>query len=271
MKVRTLIVDDEPHAREGIRIRLQDYPEVEVIGECGSGSEAIHTINSLNPDLLFLDIQMPEKNGFEVLRKITVEPVPFVIFVTAYDKYAVKAFEVHALDYLLKPINEVRFGDTLKLALTAVRQRGMQQYAEKLRSLAEEYIHMTDQDADDPASPTVPRSRTHIDKLMVKEKDKILLVPVRDIEWIESAGDYAYVNTATARHILRETLTSLEHQLDPATFVRIHRSTIVNIDKVVNLRPNDHGDSDVFLRSGGKLKLSRNYRDQFQAVLRPER
>ena len=266
MTVRTLIVDDELHAREGIRIRLREFSEIEVVGECSSGLEAVSAIAELRPDLMFLDIQMPEMNGFEVLRSIKGEPVPIVVFVTAYDKYAVKAFEFHALDYLLKPISEERFRDTLKIALSQLSRRNIETYAINLRKVVDEYLNPI-VGADRQAEEVRARESDYLDRLAVKTHDYISMLPVSDIDWIESAGDYVYAHSDSHKYIIRQTLSSLENKVDPRKFVRIHRTTIVNVEKIKALRPNEHGDFEVFLKTGERLKLSRSFRSNFQKVI----
>lgn len=267
MKIRAIIVDDELHAREGIRIRLQEYPEVEVVRECSSGAEAVSAINEISPDLLFLDIQMPEMNGFEVLQRISVSPPPIVVFVTAYDKYAVKAFEVHALDYLLKPIGEERFRETLSIVLSQVSQRNIEAYARNLKQMVNEYVSVAGEDDDIAGYGYRENQSKYLDRLVIKSRDRISMLPVVEINWIESAGDYVYVHTDSSKHIIRQTLRALESKIDPAKFVRIHRSTIVNIEKIRSLRPNDHGDFEVYLHTGEHLKLSRSFRSHFQKVI----
>lgn len=266
MKIRTLIVDDEPHAREGIRIRLKEYRNIRIVGECSSGGEAVSSINALYPDLLFLDIQMPEMNGFEVLQKITVTPLPIIIFVTAYDKYAIKAFECHALDYLLKPISDERFKEALRIALVEIKHRNLERYSEKLKSVASDYLALTDGDAEQQSHQISQEVKRYLNRLMIKFKDQIFMVPVHEIDWIEAAGDYVYVHAKSQKHIVRETLASLEQRLDPAQFIRIHRSAIVNVEKIKSFHPNEHGDYDVYLQSGIKLKLSRTHRVHFQKI-----
>lgn len=267
MKVRTVIVDDEPHAREGIRIRLKEFPEIEVVGESSSGSEAVSAIEELRPDLLFLDIQMPEMNGFEVLRSVSVDPVPIVIFVTAYDKYAVKAFEFHALDYLLKPIGEERFRETLRIALSQLGRRHLEVYAMNLKKMVNEYLNPAIGSEESVDGERSRDPRNYLDRLAVKTHDYISMLPVSEIDWIESAGDYVYVHSDSRKYIIRQTMNSLESKVDPHKFVRIHRRTIVNVDKVKALRPNEHGDFEVFLKTGERLKLSRSFRSNFQKVI----
>jgi two-component system, LytTR family, response regulator len=267
MNIRTLIVDDEPHAREGMRIRLSAFPEISIIGECSSGNEATIAINKLKPDLLFLDIQMPEMNGFEILQKINIDAPPIVVFVTAFDKYALKAFEFHALDYLLKPISEERLAETIKLVVTIARQKSIATYATRLRRFVDEYVISNDNSFEVPQITGSACVKIYINRLMIKMRDQISIIPVWDVEWIESAGDYVYVHSTGKKHLFRETLTALEQKLDPAIFIRIHRSTIVNLEKIKSLRQNEHGDYDVFLVNGIRLKLSRTYRNQFQKIV----
>jgi two-component system, LytTR family, response regulator len=264
MKIRTVIVDDEPHAREGIRIRLQKYPNIDIIQECSSGTEAVSVIDKLHPDLVFLDIQMPEMNGFEVLKSITAVLLPIIIFVTAYDKYAIQAFECHAVDYLLKPINENRFKEALRVALAEVRHRNLEVYAGKLNSVMKDYFAFIENDTITQQSVDDTQSKKYVSRLMIKSKDHISMMPIKEIEWIESAGDYVYIHSKSQRQLVRETLMALEEKLDPKNFVRIHRSTIVNVEQVKSLSPNEHGDYDVFLHNGIQLKLSRSYRTQFE-------
>jgi two-component system LytT family response regulator len=259
-----LIVDDEPHAREGIRIRLKEFKNIQIVDECSSGVEAVKSINALCPDLLFLDIQMPEMNGFEVLKKITIAQPPVIIFVTAFDKYAIKAFECHAVDYLLKPIKEDRFKNALQAALSEISHRNLELYANKLKSVVNDYLGITEDKFKDYQAP--PVQKKYLNRLMIKYKDRVSVIPVNEIEWIESAGDYVYVHASSQKHIFRETLIALEQKMDPQKFIRIHRSTIVNIEKIKTLHLNEHSDFDVYLLSGVKLRLSRTYRAHFEEV-----
>lgn len=267
MNIRALIIDDEPHAREGIRIRLQEFTNIEILGECSSGTEAVEAINYLKPDLIFLDIQMPEMNGMEVLQKISVSPLPLVIFVTAFDKYALKAFDYHALDYLLKPINDNRFRETIQLAVSEINHRNLESYASKLRSMVTDYFNISNGSFEEPKIDFVIDKKNYLTRLMIKSRDNVSIISVNDIDWLESARDYVYVHTTSHKYIIRDTLHSLEQKFDPQKFTRIHRSAIVNIDKIKNLRANEHGDFDVFLYNGVKLKLSRTYRNHFQNVM----
>ena len=265
--IRTLIIDDEPHAREGIRIRLREFPMIQVIGECSSGAEAVDSINSLHPDFLFLDIQMPVMNGFEVLQKIAVSPMPIIIFVTAYDKYALKAFEYHALDYLLKPVNEERFHETVKTVLSEINRRNLEMYASKLTSIANDYLALFNEVPKNDRKPSAHSEKKYLTRFMVKSKESITFVSAGDIDWIESAGDYIYIHSDKKKYLIRETLIEVEKKIDPQKFVRIHRSSIVNIERIKGLHPNLHGDFDLILHNDEKLKLSRTYRDHFQRVV----
>ena len=266
MTITAIIVDDEPLAREGIRLRLKKFPDVNIIAECASGMDAVAAVNSLAPDLLFLDIQMPEINGFEVVRAITVSRVPVIIFVTAFDKYAVKAFECHAFDYLLKPISEARFNDAMKTAVEEIDHRNHETYYTRLKSMMSDYLLSVDGSAVSSA-PKIQEPRQLLTRIMIKTRGQIAIVSVPDIDYIEAAGDYVYIHSNSGKHIYRETLAALEEKLDPDKFARIHRSAIVNIEKIQNLRTNEHGDYDVYLRNGMKLKLSRTFKQQFQKML----
>jgi two-component system, LytTR family, response regulator len=266
MKIRAIIVDDEPHAREGIRLRLKKYSNIQIVEECSSGKKAVAAINSLYPNLIFLDIQMPEMNGFEVLSKITVSPLPFIIFVTAFDKYAIQAFEYHALDYLLKPISEARFNEALQVAIAEVNHRNLELYASKLKSAVNDYLSIVDGRIEKTHSAEEKGDKNYLNRLMIKSREQISMISIDEIDWIESAGDYVYVHSKSQKHIVRDTLTSLEKRLNPQKFIRIHRSAIVNIEQIKSLKPNVHGDYDVFLHNGDKLKLSRSFRAQFQKV-----
>ena len=207
MKIRTLIIDDEPLAREGIRIRLNEYPEVRIIGECNSGLEAVSMIEELKPDLLFLDIQMPGMNGFEVLQRLNINPIPIIIFITAFDKYALKAFEFHALDYLLKPINDDRFKETVRAVIVEANHRNLETYSAKLKGVLNDYLDIIDEKENSNRTTTSSeRIKNFLSRLMIKSKETISVIPISDIDWIDSAGDYVYVHTNTKKHIFRENI-----------------------------------------------------------------
>ena len=268
-RIRALIVDDEPAARAGIRQLLAGDAEVLVAGECTNGREAVAAIQEAPPDLLFLDVQMPELDGFGVLREVGTDGVPSVVFVTAYDQYALRAFEVHALDYLLKPFSDDRFRESLERAKAQVRHGRMGQLSKKLAALLDTYgatpLPVSAADTSTPAAP--PQSRAYLERLVVKSGGKVTLLRVGEIEWIDADGDYARIHVGKVWHLLRETMKRLELQLDPARFVRIHRSTIVNLEKVKELQPFFRGEYVAVLHSGVTLKLSRGYRANLEARL----
>jgi len=260
LKVRTIIVDDEPHAREGLRIRLKDYKEIEIIAECSSGIDAVKKINELLPDLVFLDIQMPGMNGFEVLKNLDDENIPMIIFVTAYDKYALKAFEFHAVDYLLKPIDKTRLKKAIDFAINEIENRRLKLYSQKFKTLADEYLNLIS----DKEKRT--DEGKFINRISVKNKNIIKIIPVAEIDWIEAQGDYVCIHVNDEKFLLRDSLNALENKLNPEVFIRIHRSSIVNIEKVEKLKSNEHGDYELFLKDGTKLKMSRTYKENFQKL-----
>jgi two-component system LytT family response regulator len=252
VKIRTLIVDDEPLARERLRSLLEAQADLDVVGECRDGNEALEAIRSLSPDLVFLDVQIPEKNGFEVLEAIGPENAPAIVFVTAYDQYALQAFEVHAVDYLLKPFDEDRFAKALERARLAVgREAAGGDVSQKLLSLLK--------DLKPPPG--------HLERLVVKSAGRLFFLRTEEIDWIESAGNYVCLHVGGESHLLRETMNGLEARLDPGRFVRIHRTAIVNIDEIKELQPLFHGEYQVVLRDGTQLTLSRGYRDRLQEVI----
>ncbi len=255
--IRTLIVDDEPLAREKIRAFVEGDAEIEIIGECSNGAEAVASIRKLSPDLLLLDIQMPERGGFEVLETLNGERPPVVIFVTAYDQYAVRAFEVHALDYLLKPFDRERFEAAIERAKTHLREMrsssnvGGAGIDKKILDLLEE----------------LRAEKRYVERLVVKDAGRVFFLETDDIDWVEAEGNYINVHTAKKSHLLRDTISGLEAQLDPRKFVRIHRSAIVNIGRIKELQPWTHGEYHVILRDGTQLTLSRNYRENLRNIL----
>jgi two-component system LytT family response regulator len=234
-KIRTLIVDDEPLARSNLRVLLRLDPEVEILSECRSGAEALAAIRSERPDLVFLDVQMPECDGFDVLAGLGQNLPAAIVFVTAYDQYALRAFEAGALDYLLKPFDNARFG------------RAMDRAKEKI-------------------SAGMHRPRT-TDRLVIKGVGEVSFVKVCEIDWIEAADYYASLHVGSRAYLLRRTLSELEQELDPDIFCRIHRSAIVKLDRVRGLKVSEDGEYDVLLENGAKLRMSRRYRKQLQSRL----
>jgi two-component system, LytTR family, response regulator len=266
-KIRTLIVDDEPLARQNLRLLLRNDPQIEIISECGSGHEAVQVIEAESPDLLFLDIQMPEMNGFDVLKRIDTERIPAIIFVTAFDQYALKAFEVHALDYLMKPFADARFEQALKQAKAQIEQREINKLSRKLFALLEDHDAAA---AARAAPPPLERAR-YLTRLMIKSASRVFFLKADEIDWIGADDYYVKLHVGRKSHLLRETMNELETKLDPQKFLRIHRSTIVNIDRIKEMYPHFNGDYVILLHDGTELKLSRSRREQAQSILKSGR
>jgi two-component system LytT family response regulator len=262
-RIRTLIVDDEPLARQNLRALLKDDHEVEIINECGSGHEAVRAIQNDPPDLLFLDIQMPEMSGFDVLAKIDTERIPAIIFVTAFDQYALKAFDAHALDYLLKPFADARFEQALRRAKSQIEQREINNLSRKLFALLE--------DRDQMARAGQTERASHLTRLMIKSSSRVFFLKTDEIDWIGADDYYVKLHVGRKTHLLRETMNELETKLDPEKFLRIHRSTIVNIDRIKEMHPHFNGDYIILLHDGTELKLSRSRREQAQSILKSGR
>lgn len=246
MKIKTLIVDDEPIARDRVRRMLREENDIEIIGECGNGKEAVKFINENKPDLVFLDIQMPEMTGFEALQKINPNNTPAIVFVTAYDQYAIQAFDVHALDYLLKPFNRERFKRAIERAREQIEKTTTGKIDERLASLLAD----------------LTTSKKYLERLVVKSVGRVFFLRTEEVDWIEAAGNYAKLHVGREGHLIRETMNGLESKLNPDKFLRIHRSTLVNIDRIKELNPLFSGDYTVMLKNGTELTLSRNYRDR---------
>jgi two-component system LytT family response regulator len=253
VSVRTLIVDDEPLARERVRKLLQNEPGIEIIGECTDGASAVKAIREQAPDLVFLDVQMPEADGFSVLRQLGPERLPAVIFITAHDQFALKAFEVHAVDYLLKPFEKERFKTALDRATDRIRRQQTGDLNQRLTALLADVVP--------PAATRLP------DRLAIKSSGRVVFVKVDDIDWIEAADNYVNLHVGKEEHLHRETMSSIEAQLPPARFMRISRSTIVNVDRIRELQPLFHGEYTVILKSGARLTLSRSHRDKVDQLM----
>ena len=256
-RVRTLIVDDEPIARNGVRRLLAADPEIEVVGEAGDGRTAVSEIRRLRPDLLLLDVQMPEMNGFEVLDAVDPDAIGAVVFVTAYDEFAVRAFEVQALDYVLKPFEDDRFATVLERAKRHVRKERDDDLAGRLAALLDRF---------DGTGP--PSAAQHLSRLMVRTGGRVFFQPVADIDWIEAADYYARIHVAGATHLVRESLASLEERLDPTRFVRVHRSAIVNLDRVREMRPDWRNRPCLVLVTGETVGVSRSRMDALERAMR---
>jgi two-component system LytT family response regulator len=256
-RIRVLIVDDEPLAREGIRLLLAGDSEVEIVGEIGDGTSAVRAIAKQAPDLVLLDVQMPERDGLQVLREIAAESMPMVVFVTAHDQYAIDAFEGAALDYLLKPISPERFTRTMQRIKDAFRLREMSKLTARLLALARTMPESGFPGAKPAAAGRIP----------VTVGGRIQFVEIAQIDWVEGEDYYVRLHTGKTSHLIRKTLTALEAELDPHTFARIHRSTIVNISRIREMRPHARGEYVIILQDGTELKLSRTYRDRLAGLL----
>jgi two-component system, LytTR family, response regulator len=263
--IRVLVVDDEPLARSGVRELLEADPDLQVVGEAASGEEAVAAIAALAPDLVMLDVQMPGLTGFDVIRQIGADNMPAVVFVTAYDQFAVRAFEVNAVDYLLKPFDDERFAQTLTRAKKVVRQSQAGELSRRLVALL---------DGSMPGMPQMPAPlvarRTagdFVDRLVVKTGGRVVFLRLEELDWIEAADYYVKLHAGGKTHLLRETMSSLEHRLDPRRFFRVHRSAIVNLDRIRELQPYFRGEHVLILQDGTKLKLSRARRERLEEVL----
>jgi two-component system LytT family response regulator len=245
--MRVLIADDEPLAREGIRLRLEQHADIDIVGTAGDGPDAIGAIRRLTPDVVFLDVQMPGMSGFDVLSRAGVDSVPVVIFVTAHEQYAIRAFRAHALDYLLKPVDDDQFADTLQRARRRLGALRDGETARRLRALLND------------VSPPVTRSR-YVERLMIKRRGRISFVAADEIEWIEARGDYVRIHAARRAWVVRGTLRELERRLDPDRFLRVHRSTMVGLRSIREVRPLSHGECAVLTASGTELRVSRTRR-----------
>jgi two-component system LytT family response regulator len=265
MKLRVLIVDDEPLARRGLRLRLADAADVEIVGECAHGAEALAALAETECDLMLLDIQMPGMDGFATLAAVPADRRPLVVFVTAFDQHALRAFDAAALDYLLKPVEPLRLAMCLQRVRDTLSANRAEQHRERLLQLLRQ---VSGQPAMALAEALEARATAlnQPEVLAIRDGQRTVRVPVRSIRWIEAAGDYMCVNTDTETHVLRSTLSEMESQLDPRRFQRVHRSRIVNLDRVRALRPHINGEFFLELDSGHEIKLSRSYRDKVELL-----
>ena len=256
--IRAVIVDDEELGRDRIQTLLEQQSDVEIVAVCADGQSAVETIEQTQPDLVFLDVQMPGMDGFEVLSNLDPSKVPAVVFVTAHDGHAVRAFETHALDFLLKPFDQTRFEKALERArtqLAAKKQQaannGSPAFDSRLVSLLEE----------------LREERKYPERLIVKSSGRVFFVRTEDIDWVEASGNYVKIHTKSEAHLLRESMKNMEAKLDPKIFVRIHRSAIVNIDRIKELEPWFHGEYIVIMRDGTRLTASRVFSDRLSALI----
>lgn len=250
-RIRVLVVDDEPLARTMIREMLERDPDVDILGDCVNGKEAVAAIKTSSPDVVFLDIQIPELGGFEVLESLGGSPTPYVIFATAYDQYAVRAFEVHAFDYLLKPFDQERFDVAWHRAKSQIRLDRTDDRDQHILALLEE----------------LKGGSRYLERLVIKNGGRVFFVDVKDIHCIEAEGNYVLVHDGIKNYLLRETISGLQTQLDPKQFLRVHRSAIVKIDKIKELQPWFHGEYRIILENGKQLTLSRSYRSNLQQAV----
>lgn len=250
-RIRALVVDDEPLARRRIQKMLRGNSDIEIIGECANGRDAIRAIRDQLPDLVFLDVQMPETDGFAVIEALDSAHLPFVIFVTAYDQYALRAFEVYALDYLLKPFDRGRFEKALQRAKERIRNEKSGNLGERALALLEE----------------IKARSSCLERLVIKSGGRVFFLKTEEIDWVEAEGKYVRLHVDKDSYLLREAISSLESQLDPKKFLRIHRSTIVNIDRIKELEPWFHNEYRVILRDGTQLMLSRSCRKKLGEML----
>ena len=262
--IRAIIVDDEQLARRGIRARLERIGGYHVVAECVSGREAIAAIREHQPAVVFLDVQMPGIDGFGVVDAIGAERMPVVIFVTAFDNHALKAFEAHAFDYLLKPIDDVRFATTIERARHRVVEREESGVARRLAALMNDIRPALGTELGIARHPDDASVATPVSRIIVRERDRVLLIDVGDIDWIGADGDYVRIHASGRSHLIRDTMAAMENRLERGAFVRIHRSTIVNMSRIRELRPYSSREYAVILRDGTRLRLSRRYRERLR-------
>jgi len=273
--IRTVLVDDEPLAREGLRVRLGREEDIDIIGEASDGPSAVDAIVELRPDLVFLDVQIPGFDGFDVVSRIASTHLPTIVFVTAYDRYALRAFEVHALDYLLKPIAHRRFQEALRRARHELTRRDQDDLpsrddaegardADTLTAVADRLRRLLDDREAAGGSLATPSTNgpRYAVRFTVRDGERYVLVRVNDVDWAEASANYVRLHVASRTFQMRTTMSELERQLDPGQFTRIHRSAIVNLDRIREIRPEWHGEYEVALTTGVTLRLSRGYRDR---------
>lgn len=271
LKISTLIVDDEPLARKGLSLRLAEFDNIKLVGECKSGLEAVTLIPQLRPDLVFLDIQMPGLNGFQVIHKLQElnQTIPIIVFVTAFDSYAIKAFDIHALDYILKPLDNQRLASAIAKVEHYIGLKKEEGQSQKLVRLVADF---TGEDCEDIlrklASGENISNHSFPDILAIKDGSEITRVNISEIQWIDAAGDYMCVHTTDQTHIMRKTMKELDQQLDPRKFVRVHRSAIVNINYVQKLISHISGEYHLILNNGSELKVSRSHRDKVKDMIK---
>jgi two-component system, LytTR family, response regulator len=255
--IKVIIVDDEPIARRNLAVLLKEDPEIEIIGECAGGAEAVKMIRKTPPDLLFLDVQMPEIDGFAVLKRIGAASIPAIVFVTAHDQFALSAFEAQALDYLLKPFSDERFAATLERAKHQIRQHDAAELSRKLHALLAEH----------KSQALSSQDTSYASRFLIKEASRVFFVKAEEIDWVEAADYYVNLHVGSKSHLLRETMSEMENCLDPEMFLRIHRSAIINVRQVKEVQTRPGGEYLAVMKNGTHLKLSRGRREQLEALL----
>ena len=267
-RIRAIIVDDEPLARRGLELRLAALSDIEIVAQCANGREAVDAVATHSPDLMFLDIEMPGIDGFEVLRRIPQTSMPMVVFVTAYDRYAIEAFDAHALDYLLKPLIDERLDSAMAHVRDHFVQRRSIRHREQLVALLASVTGEGQLDAEEWLARGVDGvGRRWPDLLPIRLGRETIRLQVNAIDWIDAAGDYMCVHAEGRTHVVRATMKQFEERLDPSSFQRVHRSTIVNIRRIRRLKPHTNGEYFLTLEGGHELKLSRSYRDRLEQIL----
>jgi two-component system, LytTR family, response regulator len=249
--IRTILADDEPLARKKLRILLEAEPDVEVVAECADGQQTVTAVNTHNPDLLLLDIRLPDADGFETLSRIPRDQMPIVVFTTAYDQYAIRAFEAHALDYMLKPFDEERLHHAIERVRVEINKSREHAHADRMLNPAD----------------TKPFPLSLERRLIIRTGGRVVFLDLDEVDWIEAAANYVKVNVGKDSYLLREAISRISEKLDPSRFVRIHRSTIVNIGKIKELQPCDSGEYIAILKNGKGLSCSRTYRNQLQQLI----
>ncbi|VUD40427.1 Transcriptional regulatory protein YehT [Thalassocella blandensis] len=267
-KITAIIVDDESLARRGLGLRLKEYEDIEVIAQCSNGREATAAIAKELPQLVFLDIQMPGMDGFDVVRSIQGDEMPMVIFVTAYDQYAVDAFNVHAVDYLLKPIEEDRLQTAIEKVRTRINEQGALTDKERLLNLIGDITGTKPSNLNDVEDSLSANNKTsYPEKISIKDNQTVTIIQTQDIDWVDAAGDYMCIHVGDDIHIMRTTMKQLEAQLDPDIFQRVHRSTIVNLNRVKQVCSHMNGEYHLILEGGARLKMSRSFKDKVKHFL----
>lgn len=266
--LRALVVDDESHGRDVVKHMLKRHADIVVVGEAANGVQALQEVRSKRPDLVFLDIRMPKLNGLDLVDALAMEMPPVVVFVTAHDAHALQAFERNAFDYLLKPFHQERFDRTMERVRERIRTRRDADFGRRLREVLAGYAATTLPHTASGPRPAGPQAASErLTKFVVKDAGRVFFVPVEATDWLEASGNYVGLHVGGRTHLVHETLSEIEQAIDPRKFLRIHRSTIVNVDRIKELQPFANGEFVVILHDGTRLKLSRSFRDRANAVL----